>query len=368
MKINQIKQLIQEAIQSIFEADLQYNEGDRVEIDSSYGGGIGTIVLAKHPFYALKFDQTGTTDSFHFSDLRPFSDEEEEEKNADIDTGLNENVLLHEGIQTSSNLKYHLNKKLPLHENIFRYGSDAQLQLFKEARELYNKGLLYLNPHDRWLVENTSIGEYGEFEGKLVSLDVPFIEEEYTVGGTTWKDILYQLKRMGWTIEGWTAIKKIGDWTDQKEIRLDYDGNGNILWAVYVGGSVVMNQGQFDASNLTATELDSEILDYINESLNEVEYQGKTVQLNKPKRGGSKKFYVYVKNPKTGKIKKVQFGAAGGGQNLSVKIRDPKVRKAFAARQNCARKKDRTTPGYWSCNIGRYWKSLGGGSNFSGYW
>ena len=281
MKINQIKQLIQEAIQAIFEADIQYVEGDRVETDSSTGGGIGTVVLAKHPFYAIKFDQTGTTDSYHFSDLRPFSDEEEEEKNADIDTGLNENVLLHENIQTSSNLRYHLNKNVPLHENIFRYGSDAQLQLFKEARELYNKGFLYLNSHDRWLVENTSIGEYGEFEGKLVSLDVPFVEEEM---------------------------------------------------------------------------------------LNEAEYQGKEVPLGKPKRGGSKKFYVYVKNPKTGKVKKVQFGAAGGGQNLAVKIRDPKARRAFAARQNCARKKDRTTPGYWSCNIGRYWKSLGGGSNFSGYW
>lgn len=281
MKINQIKQLIQEAIQAIFEADLQYQEGDRVEIDSSYGGGIGTVVLAKHPFYAIKFDQTGTTDSFHFSDLRPFDDEEEEEKNADIDTGLNENVLLHEGIQTSSNLRYHLNKNMSLHENIFRYGSDAQLQLFKEARELYNKGLLYLNPHDRWLVENTSIGEYGEFEGKLVSLDVPFVEEEI---------------------------------------------------------------------------------------LNEAEYKGKDVQLNKPKRGGSKKFYVYVKNPKTGKVKKVSFGAAGGGQNLAVKIKDPKARRAFAARQNCARKKDRTTSGYWACNLPRYAKVLGLKSNFSGYW
>lgn len=281
MKINQIKQLIQEAIQAIFEADLQYQEGDRVETDSSAGGSIGTVVLARHPFYAIKFDQTGTTDSFHFSDLRPFDDEEEEEKNADIDTGLDENTLLHEGIQTSSNLKYHLNKNIPLYENIFRYGSDAQLQLFKEARELYNKRLLYLNSYDRWLIENTSIGEYGKFEDKLISLDVPFVEEEM---------------------------------------------------------------------------------------LNEAEYQGKEVPLGKPKRGGSKKFYVYVKNPKTGKIKKVQFGAAGGGQNLSVKLRDPKARRAFSARQNCPRKKDRTTPGYWSCNIGKYWKSLGGGSNFSGYW
>lgn len=281
MKINQIKQLIQEAIQAIFEADLQYQEGDRVETDSSAGGSIGTVVLARHPFYAIKFDQTGTTDSFHFSDLRPFDDEEEEEKNADIDTGLDENTLLHEGIQTSSNLKYHLNKNIPLYKNIFRYGSDAQLQLFKEARELYNKRLLYLNSYDRWLIENTSIGEYGKFEDKLISLDVPFVEEEM---------------------------------------------------------------------------------------LNEAEYQGKEVPLGKPKRGGSKKFYVYVKNPKTGKIKKVQFGAAGGGQNLSVKLRDPKARRAFSARQNCPRKKDRTTPGYWSCNIGKYWKSLGGGSNFNGYW
>ena len=102
--------------------------------------------------------------------------------------------------------------------------------------------------------------------------------------------------------------------------------------------------------------------------LNEAEYQGKKVEIGKPKRGGSKKFYVYVIDPKSKKVKKVSFGAAGGGQNLAVKIRDPKARKAFAARQNCDQKKDKTKPGYWSCNIGRYWKSLGGGSNFSGYW
>jgi hypothetical protein len=105
-----------------------------------------------------------------------------------------------------------------------------------------------------------------------------------------------------------------------------------------------------------------------NKSLNEAEYQGKKVEIGKPKRGGSKKFYVYVIDPKSKKVKKVSFGAAGGGQNLAVKIRDPKARKAFAARQNCDQKKDKTKPGYWSCNIGRYWKSLGGGSNFSGYW
>jgi len=93
--------------------------------------------------------------------------------------------------------------------------------------------------------------------------------------------------------------------------------------------------------------------------MSEAEYQGKKVELNKPKRGGSKKFYVYTRNPKTGKIKKVAFGAAGGGGNLAVKLRDPKARKAFADRHNCDQKNDKTKPGYWSCRLPRYAKSLG---------
>lgn len=104
-------------------------------------------------------------------------------------------------------------------------------------------------------------------------------------------------------------------------------------------------------------------LDLPMESVNEAEYQGKDVPLNKPKRGGSKKFYVYVKNGD--KVKKVSFGGTTG---LNVKIDEPGARASFAARHNCDTKKDKTKPGYWSCNIGRYWKSLGGSRNFSGYW
>ena len=100
------------------------------------------------------------------------------------------------------------------------------------------------------------------------------------------------------------------------------------------------------------------------ELINEAEYKGKKVELNKPKRGGSKKFYVYVKNPETGKVKKVSFGAKSGGGNLAVKLKDPKARKAFADRHNCEQKNDKTTPGYWSCRLPRYSKLLnlsGGG-------
>ena len=97
----------------------------------------------------------------------------------------------------------------------------------------------------------------------------------------------------------------------------------------------------------------------LGEDINEAEYQGKKVELSKPKRGGSKKFYVYVMNPKTKKVKKVSFGAAGGGGNLAVKLKDPKARKAFADRHNCDQKNDKTKPGYWSCRLPRYAKSLG---------
>ena len=106
------------------------------------------------------------------------------------------------------------------------------------------------------------------------------------------------------------------------------------------------------------------MLDFIMESdeienINEAEYKGKEVNLNKPKRGGSKKFYVYTKNPKTGKVIKVSFGAKAGGGNLAVKLRDPEARKAFAARHNCEQKNDKTKPGYWACRLPRYAKLLG---------
>jgi len=93
--------------------------------------------------------------------------------------------------------------------------------------------------------------------------------------------------------------------------------------------------------------------------MNEAEYQGKKVQLNKPKRGGSKKFYVYVMNPKTKKVKKVSFGAKGGGGKLAVKLKDPQARKAVSDRHNCPTKKDKTKAGYWACRLPRYAKSLG---------
>jgi hypothetical protein len=102
------------------------------------------------------------------------------------------------------------------------------------------------------------------------------------------------------------------------------------------------------------------------EEINEAEYKGREVKLNHPTRSsGPKKYKVFVKNPKTGKVKIVHFGDVSGG--LSAKVSDPKARKSFAARHQCHLKKDKTKPGYWACRANKY-GHLWGGKTYPGYW
>jgi hypothetical protein len=124
--------------------------------------------------------------------------------------------------------------------------------------------------------------------------------------------------------------------------------------------------GEFGLYEGESVPLDLPMLE--EDEVTEAEFRGKDVQLNKPKRGGSKKFYVYVKDPKTKRVKKVSFGAAGGGQSLRVKFKNSKIRKAFADRHRCSSKKDRTKAGYWSCNLPRYASVLGLGANMNTFW
>jgi len=77
----------------------------------------------------------------------------------------------------------------------------------------------------------------------------------------------------------------------------------------------------------------------------EAEYQGRKVKLNKPMRGDVKKFKVYVKDPKTGNIKKVNFG----DKKMRIKKSNPKRRKSFRARHNCDNPGPKTKARYWSC-------------------
>lgn len=82
------------------------------------------------------------------------------------------------------------------------------------------------------------------------------------------------------------------------------------------------------------------------ENVEEAEFQGRKVTLNKPfyTPDGPKKSAVYVKN-KEGKVIIVRFG----DPEMTIKKSNPERRKSFRARHNCSDKDDPTTPGYWSC-------------------
>lgn len=185
----------------------------------------------------------------------------------------------------SENLKYHLDNNISIVDNIFRPGSNSYFALIGEARELYDTGELTLEDIDKEFFDETDFGKFEEVDGKLIALDLPFLEE------------LEELE---------------------------------------------------------------------NEYLYEAEYKGKKVELNKPKRnsGSGKKYYVYVKDPKSGNVRKISFGDKKGG--LTMKTGSASRRKAFAARHNCKDKKDKTTAGYWACRANRY-KSLTSKTT-KGYW
>ena len=88
------------------------------------------------------------------------------------------------------------------------------------------------------------------------------------------------------------------------------------------------------------------------EKMDEAEYQGRSVKLNKPMQGDVKKFKVYVKDPKTGNVKKVNFGHGGSsvkGKAMKIRKNNPKARKSFRARHNCDNPGPKTKARYWSC-------------------
>jgi hypothetical protein len=199
----------------------------------------------------------------------------------DCDNVGNEGVVLNESIAPkqilSENLRFHVDKQLPLTENTFRYGSESFLNLWAEARSLYLREIIHVNEDDKEILTETDLGNYGMYENQRVPLDLLLLE---------------------------------------------------------------------------------------NEEIEEAEGKKKTPPIGKPKRGGSKKFYVYVRKPGGG-VKKVSFGDTSG---LSAKINNPEARRAFAARHDCKNKTDRTKASYWSCRLPRYAKLLGLKSSFSGFW
>ena len=249
-------------------------------------------------------------------------------------------------------LKYHLDNGLSLHENVYRYSSTAFIQLFTEARQALRDGKIKLNEEDTVLLETTDIGLHGEYNGMKVPLDLPMVSSGYNA-----------IFEIGNVIDEMIENEEMIDEALSIDEMIDFDMIKELVESI--GGVIDMDKFK-KAVSIQNETYDYNGFDMLKASVKyipEAEYKGKKVALNKPKRGGSKKFYVYVKSKK-GNVKKVSFGDTG----LSVKFKKKGARASFAARHKCATKKDKTKAGYWSCNIGRYWKSLGGSANFSGYW
>jgi hypothetical protein len=231
----------------------------------------------------------------------------------------------------SEGLQYHIDKQIPLFETVYRIGSEKHLSLIKEARKMYSRGIIDLCEDDEHLIK-THLGEFG---------------------------MLYEIE-IGDKVK---ASKEYGGLSGEV-----VDIKGSFVVVKTKEGNQSYHESDLIALNKEGESVPLDLPMLEEDEVTEAEFKGKDVPLNKPKRGGSKKFYVYVKNPKTKRVKKVSFGAAGGGQSLKVKIRDSKARKAFAARHRCSSKKDRTSSGYWSCNLPRYAQALGLGANMNTFW
>jgi len=189
-----------------------------------------------------------------------------------------------------------------------------------------------------------------------------------------------------------TRIASFTEYLVEKEmfsesIKYHVSNNLSILESIYRPGStahldiLVEARLAFDSGKMRFSGIDQKLLSetelgsvgfyrgrrvILDLPLEELELnEEKKPRLNYPKRGGTKKYHVYVRNPKTGRIMKIAFGDVHGG--LTAKVSNPKARKSFAARHNCAEKKDKTKAGYWACRINRY-AHLWGGKTYPGYW
>jgi len=273
----------------------------------------------------------------------------------------------------SEGLKYHLKHNKPLTEHLYRAGSKKYFELWAEARALYSRGIIEINnPDDLEILTEMDLGEYGYTEeGKKVPLDFPMEEQN---------NMLKELIRTSLNEKAcWKGYKQIGMKTKNgkkvpncvpiKEGIDDLSKKGQDLWKEIVANDL-FGKSYIDLSPKQQMEVHNELDDFrMDESkIDEAEYQGRDVDLNDPKRGGSKAYYVYVNSGKKTKEGEIKAKKVSFGSSMRAKLSDPDARNAYSERHNCDKKKDRTTAGYWSCRLPRFAKSLGFSKNYSGYW
>ena len=273
-------------------------------------------------------------------------------------------------------IREHVAKRVPFTECMFRPGSAAFTEFYRQVRECADK--LNLDWEDQELLA-TDIGECIMVEGEMVALDVPMIEEEEL---DERKENPFQMDLTAYDFPTDKDNSKYVDPDDpdrdfnkktvsiQAQLRKSVSMNGQKAVEFSNGETVKVPRNtadivlsKIDQADTTQDKL--KVIKYISQSyenlmnfakndISEAEYQGRKVKLNSPKRGGSKKFYVYTKNKK-GNVIKVSWGDTTG---LSVKAKDRGAVKSFVARHKCKEKNDKTKAGYWACRTPRY-KSLG---------
>ena len=241
----------------------------------------------------------------------------------------------------SEGLQYHIDKKIPLFETVYRIGSDKHLALIKEARKIYSRNVIDLCEDDEALIK-THLGEFALYEGESVPLDLPMLEQTYSGFLRNPEDP---------DSEKFEPTGSVAQF--REDLRALFGKfKGDLKNPEFIKG---VAQIMVNWKSLLRSQLDEK---------KAKKKKKKDPPIGKPKRGGSKAYYVYVRDPKTKKVKKVSFGSGG----LRAKIKNKEKRNAFAARHNCKNKKDRTKAGYWSCNLPRYASALGLGANMNTFW
>jgi hypothetical protein len=263
----------------------------------------------------------------------------------------NPGVVLNESLVKkdilSENLRYHVDKQLPLTENTFRYGSESFINLWAEARSLYLREIIHVNEDDKEILEETDLGNYGLYEGVKVPLDMPVEDVEWPQEvSSRYRDVIFKLVKV---------------MPDRAKYELIDAETGKVF---ELGGRVFNTIDQlYKSAEDTIKPQGGTQSTYLGEVSKP---KKKDPPIGKPKRSssGGKAYVVYVRDPKTKKIKTVRFGSGG----LKAKINNPKARQAFAKRHRCSEKTDKTKASYWSCRLPRYAKLLGLKSSFSGFW
>jgi hypothetical protein len=135
--------------------------------------------------------------------------------------------ILNEGMQSrvlmTENMQYHIDNKKPLYETTLSYGSKEYLDLWVEARYLYSRGALNVGGIDKEKITETHLGEYGIFEGQLVPLDMPMLEE-----GLLTEDNIAELEKIKKEVEAlmpslsWIDDVTVSNYSGDLDIELDY--------------------------------------------------------------------------------------------------------------------------------------------------